>query len=57
MEAAGLPRNDAAHLEKELQANGARVDARKWYKYFNNSESVMNWLIDIMEGARRHHRH
>lgn len=49
MEAAGLPRNDAAHLEKELQANGARVDARKWYKYFNNSESVMNWLIEIME--------
>ena len=22
-----------------------------WYKYFNNSEAVMNWLIDIMEEA------
>ncbi len=49
MEAAGLDRNDALFLEKELQSNGARVDTRKWYKYFNNSETVMNWLIDIME--------
>ena len=37
-------------MKKELQANGARVDARKWYKFFNHSEEVMNWLIDIMEG-------
>ena len=50
MEAAGIPRNDPAFYEKELQANGARVDARKWYKFFNHSEEVMNWLIDIMEG-------
>ena len=49
MERLGIPRNDPMFMEKELQANGARVDARKWYKYFNNSESVMNWLIDIME--------
>ena len=49
MEALGIPRNDASWYEKELQANGARVDARKWYKYYNNSEQVMNWLIDIME--------
>ena len=51
MEALGIPRNDPQYMEKELQANGARVDMRKWYKYFNNSESVMNWLIDIMEEA------
>ena len=51
MEAEGIPRNDAMFFEKELQANGARVDARKWYQYYNNSEAVMNWLIDIMEGA------
>ncbi len=51
MEALGIPRNDALFYEKELQANGARVDTRKWYKYFNNSEAVMNWLIDIMEEA------
>lgn len=50
MEAAGIPRNDAFWYEKELQANGARVDTRKWYKYYNHSEEVMNWLIDIMEG-------
>lgn len=51
MEAAGIPRNDAMFFEKELQANGARVDTRKWYKYYNHSETVMNWLIDIMEAA------
>ena len=49
MEALGIPRNEASWYEKELQANGARVDARKWYKYYNHSEDVMNWLIDIME--------
>ena len=49
MEALGIPRNSAEWYEKELQANGARVDTRKWYQYYNHSEEVMNWLIDIME--------
>jgi hypothetical protein len=49
MEALGIPRNDGAAYERELMANGCRVDARKWYKFFNNSEVAMNWLIDIME--------
>ncbi len=49
MEELDIPRNDALFYEKELQANGARVDTRKWYKFYNNSEDVMNWLIDIME--------
>lgn len=49
MEAQNIPRNSAEWYEKELQANGARVDTRKWYKYYNNSEKVMDWLIDIME--------
>lgn len=49
MEALGIPRNEGKYYERELMANGARVDPRKWYKYFNNSEEVMNWLIDIME--------
>lgn len=51
MQALDIPTNTAEWYEKELQANGARVDTRKWYKYYNNSEEVMNWLIDIMEGA------
>ena len=49
MEAANIEPNSAEWYMKELQANGARVDTRKWYTYFNNSENVMNWLIDIME--------
>lgn len=51
MEALNIPKNDALWYEKELQANGARVDTRKWYQYFNHSEEVMDWLIGIMEEA------
>ncbi|WP_296008640.1 FAD-binding protein [uncultured Adlercreutzia sp.] len=49
MKAMNIEPNSAEWYMKELQANGARVDTRKWYKYFNNSEAVMDWLIDIME--------
>ena len=49
MEALGIDRNDASYYQRELLANGSRVDTRKWYRYFNASEEAMNWLIDIME--------
>ena len=51
MEKLGIDRNDASFYQRELLANGSRVDTRKWYRYFNASEEAMNWLIDIMEGA------
>ena len=50
MEELGVEPNDISFYEKEMKANGSHVDARKWYKYYNNSEEAMNWLIDIMEG-------
>ncbi len=45
------PKDPAVDYEKEIRVNGSLVDARKWYKYYNNSEEAMNWLIDIMEDA------
>jgi succinate dehydrogenase/fumarate reductase flavoprotein subunit len=50
MEAAGYPRQalDNFYLE-ELSASSFSVDQRKWYSFFNNSETAMNWLIDMLE--------
>jgi succinate dehydrogenase/fumarate reductase flavoprotein subunit len=36
-------------FEREIICNGMSADQRKWYKYYNNSEEAMDWLIDIME--------
>ena len=27
------------------------MDEAKWYKHYNNGETAMNWIIDMMEGA------
>ena len=35
----------------ERAVNSFRVDDRKWYKFYNNSEESMNWLLDMMEAA------
>lgn len=51
MEAAGIPRMDVWDIEKEILANYNSVDQKKWYRYYNNSETATNWMIDIMEGA------
>lgn len=45
----GIPKDDPVVYEKEMRGNGSAVDARKWYRFYNNSEEAMNWLIDIME--------
>ncbi len=51
MEAAGIPKMDVWDIQKEIMANYNSVDQRKWYRYYNNSETATNWMIDIMEGA------
>jgi succinate dehydrogenase/fumarate reductase flavoprotein subunit len=47
----GFPRQDPYFIQKEIAMNYNSVDQKKWYKYYNNSEEAMNWMIDIMEGA------
>jgi succinate dehydrogenase/fumarate reductase flavoprotein subunit len=51
MEAEGFPRQDPYFIQKEIAMNYNTVDQRKWYRYYNNSEEAMNWMIDIMEEA------
>ncbi|MDR0350312.1 MAG: FAD-dependent oxidoreductase [Coriobacteriales bacterium] len=51
MERMGFERQSPEIIQKEMAMNYNHVDQKKWYKYYNNSEEAMNWLIDIMEGA------
>jgi succinate dehydrogenase/fumarate reductase flavoprotein subunit len=51
MEREGFPRQDPYFIQKEIAMNYNSVDQKKWYRYYNNSEEAMNWLIDIMEAA------
>ncbi len=50
MERLGLPKQEVQdfYLE-EFAASSFSVDQRKWYKFYNNSEEAMNWLIDKVE--------
>lgn len=51
----GIERVDAdPFLRTQLTEASFNVDIKKWYKYYNNSEEAMDWLIDTMadvEGA------
>lgn len=51
MERAGLPRQSIKDYREEMLANYNFIDQRKWYKYYNNSEEAMDYVIDIAEGA------
>lgn len=51
MEEEGIPRQDIEVIRKEILANYNYVDQRKWYKYYNNSEEAMNYVIDIARDA------
>ncbi|WP_041690812.1 FAD-binding protein [Eggerthella sp. YY7918] len=51
MEAAGLPRTDVWDYQKEIFYGANNVDTKKWYRYYNNSETAMNWAIDLMAEA------
>ena len=47
----GYPRVPVEQYQKEIFCQTHRVDQRKWYKHYNNSETAMNWAIDLMEQA------
>lgn len=52
MEKAGFKPYDAGvFYKKELSNASYNVDQDKWFKFYNNSEEAMNWLIDKMEAA------
>ena len=49
MEREGVERYDVENFYlSELAANSFKVDNRKWYKFYNNSEESMNWLLDML---------
>ncbi|MCL1834579.1 MAG: FAD-dependent oxidoreductase [Oscillospiraceae bacterium] len=50
MERLGYPRFDATDFYlQEFASSSYNVDQRKWYSFHNNSETAMNWLIDMLE--------
>lgn len=51
MEREGFERISPYVFQKEIHYMGNQVDERKWYKHYNNSETAMNWAIDLMETA------
>ncbi len=52
MEQAGIDRYDVDRFfRRELSEASYNVDQDKWWKFYNNSEEAMNWLIDKMEAA------
>ena len=50
MEREGIERQPVYNIVKEIAEQGCSVRQELWYKYYNNSETAMNWLIDLMEG-------
>lgn len=49
MEEIGAPAWDAEReMRAQLLHNSFDVDTRKWYRFYNNSEESMNWLIGEM---------
>ena len=49
MEREGVERYDVENFYlSELAANSFKVDNRKWYKFYNNSEESMNWMLDML---------
>jgi succinate dehydrogenase/fumarate reductase flavoprotein subunit len=52
IDAAGVEPYDVAEFFKqELSCASYNVDQDKWWKFANNCEEAMNWLIDKMEAA------
>lgn len=49
MESMGIKKESATDIEREMALNYGSVDHAKWYRFYNNSEDAMNWMIDIME--------
>ena len=51
MEAMGLPKLDASWYRTQYMINTGNFKPALWYKYYNNSEEAMNWLIDKAAAA------
>ncbi|MDR0626916.1 MAG: FAD-dependent oxidoreductase [Bifidobacteriaceae bacterium] len=51
MERLGLPRTPAEQILKEVFYGSCNMDTKKWYKFYNSSETAMNWAIDLMEAG------
>jgi succinate dehydrogenase/fumarate reductase flavoprotein subunit len=51
MQQKGIPRYSPEQIRKEIAMNYNSVDQKKWYTHYNQSETAMNWLIDIMAEA------
>lgn len=50
MQELGLSKVEAdPFLRTQIADYAYNVDTRKWYKWYNNSEESMNWLIDVMQ--------
>lgn len=48
----GLPKMDPTWFyRKEYVANNGNFKPSLWYKFYNNSEEAMNWLVDIAAAA------
>jgi succinate dehydrogenase/fumarate reductase flavoprotein subunit len=51
MKALGLPKTSPKEIEKEIFFSSHKVDAKRWYKFYNSSEMAMDWAIDLMAEA------
>jgi succinate dehydrogenase/fumarate reductase flavoprotein subunit len=51
MEELGLPRLDPEFYRLQYLANGGNFNPSFWYKYYNNSETAMNWLVEKATAA------
>jgi len=50
MQAQGYPRQEVENFYlQEFAAASYNIDQGKWYSFYNNSETAMNWLIDMLE--------
>jgi succinate dehydrogenase/fumarate reductase flavoprotein subunit len=46
----GYPKQEVENFYlQEFAASSYNIDQRKWYSFYNNSETAMNWLIDMLE--------
>mgnify|MGYP002572343102 FL=1 len=52
MEQMGIPRMDPTWFYRmQYAANGGNFRPGLWYKFYNNSEEAINWIIDIASKA------
>jgi succinate dehydrogenase/fumarate reductase flavoprotein subunit len=50
MAAQGYARQEVENFYlQEFAASSYNIDQRKWYSFYNNSETAMNWLIGLLE--------